>query len=164
MAAAPDAVPLVVVLGATAAGKTALAVALAQAFQGEIVSADAFAIYRGMDIGTAKPGPAEQALVVHHGVSDIEVTDRCDVQRWLTLAEGAISDIHARGRLAIVAGGTPLYVKALLEGLSAGAPRATRARAARRCWPSWRASIRSTHRTATPTISAAWCGRWRSGS
>jgi len=123
MAAAPDAVPLVVVLGATAAGKTALAVALAQAFQGEIVSADAFAIYRGMDIGTAKPGPAEQALVVHHGVSDIEVTDRCDVQRWLTLAEGAISDIHARGRLAIVAGGTPLYVKALLEGLSAGAPR-----------------------------------------
>jgi len=126
----PDAVPLVVILGATAAGKTALAVALAQAFQGEIVSADAFAIYRGMDIGTAKPSAAEQAQVVHHGVSAIDVSDRCDVQRWLTLAEGAITDIHARGRLAIVAGGTPLYVKALLEGLSAGAPRdeAVRAR------------------------------------
>lgn len=116
-------VPLVVILGATAAGKTALALALAQTFGGEIVSADAFAIYRDMDIGTAKPSAAERALVPHHGVSAIEVSDRCDCQRWLSLAETAISDIHARGRLAIVAGGTPLYVKALLEGLSAGAPR-----------------------------------------
>jgi len=127
-AASHAAVPLVVILGATAAGKTALALALAQAFGGEIVSADAFAIYRGMDIGTAKPSAAEQALVAHHGVSAIAVSDRCDVQRWLTLAEAAISGIHARGRLAIVAGGTPLYVKALLEGLSAGAPRDTAVR------------------------------------
>jgi tRNA dimethylallyltransferase len=115
--------PLVVILGATASGKTALALHLAQQCAGEIVSADAFAVYRGMDIGTAKPNAQECAAVPHHLVSVLDSSDRCDVQRWLNLAEQAIREIHARGKLTIVAGGTPLYVKALLEGLSAGAPR-----------------------------------------
>jgi tRNA dimethylallyltransferase len=116
-------VPVIVVLGPTAAGKSALAVALAQRFAGEVVSADAFAVYRGMDIGTAKPTAAERQDVPHHLLSVIAPADRCDASRWLALAEEALTGIRARGRLPIVAGGTPLYVKALLEGLSAGAPR-----------------------------------------
>jgi tRNA dimethylallyltransferase len=115
--------PVVVVLGPTASGKSALAVALAQRFAGEVVSADAFAVYRGMDVGTAKPTAAERQGVPHHLLSVIAPSDRCDASRWLALAEAAIAGIRARGRLPIVAGGTPLYVKALLEGLSAGAPR-----------------------------------------
>jgi len=115
--------PLVFILGPTASGKSSLAVALAQRFSGEVVSADAFAVYRGMDIGTAKPSLAEQQGIPHHLISVLEPSDRCDVQRWLELAEHAIAGIRARGHLPIVAGGTPLYVKALLEGLSAGAPR-----------------------------------------
>ncbi|HEX3132784.1 MAG TPA: tRNA (adenosine(37)-N6)-dimethylallyltransferase MiaA [Planctomycetota bacterium] len=117
------ALPLVVILGPTASGKSALAVALAQRLAGEVVSADAFAVYRGMDVGTAKPSLAEQQGVPHHLISELEPSDRCDVQRWLELAEQAIAGIRARSHLPIVAGGTPLYVKALLEGLSAGAPR-----------------------------------------
>ncbi len=115
--------PVVVILGPTAAGKSALAVALAQRFAGEVVSADAFAVYRGMDVGTAKPSAAEQQDIPHHLISVLDPADRCDAQRWLELAEQAITGIRARGHLPIVAGGTPLYVKALLEGLSAGAPR-----------------------------------------
>lgn len=115
--------PVIVILGPTASGKSALAVALAQRLGGEVVSADAFAVYCDMDLGTAKPTTAEQQGVPHHLLSVIEPSDRCDVSRWLTLANAAISDIRARGKLPIVAGGTPLYVKALLEGLSAGAPR-----------------------------------------
>jgi tRNA dimethylallyltransferase len=115
--------PLVVIVGPTASGKSALAVALAQRFSGEVVSADAFAVYRGMEVGTAKPSIDEQHGIPHHLISVLEPSDRCDAQRWLDLAEQAIAGIRSRGRLPIVAGGTPLYVKALLEGLSAGAPR-----------------------------------------
>jgi tRNA dimethylallyltransferase len=103
--------------------------ALAREFNGEIVSADAMAVYRGMDIGTAKPSPAELAAVPHHLVSCLEPDDRCDVSRWLGLADAALAGIAARGRLAIVAGGSPLYAKALLEGLSAGPPRDEQVRA-----------------------------------
>jgi tRNA dimethylallyltransferase len=117
------AIPLILVLGPTASGKSALALALAERLGGEVVSADAMAVYREMDIGTAKPGPAELARAPHHLVSVLDPSDRCDVQRWLGLAERAIAGIHARGRAAIVAGGSPLYTKALVEGLSAGAPR-----------------------------------------
>ncbi len=115
--------PIVLVLGPTASGKTALALALAREFAGEIVSADAMAVYRGLDIGTAKPSAAELAAAPHHLISCLEPDDRCDVSRWLGLAESALAGIAARGRLAIVAGGSPMYAKALLEGLSAGAPR-----------------------------------------
>jgi tRNA dimethylallyltransferase len=115
--------PLLVVVGCTAAGKSALAVHLAEACGGEVVNADAMAVYRGMDIGTAKPTAAEQAGVPHHVLSCIDPSEGCQLQRWLDLAEAAIAELHGRGRLPVVCGGSPLYVKALLEGLSAGAPR-----------------------------------------
>ena len=123
-------IPLLVVLGPTASGKSALAIALAQQLAGEVISADAMAVYAGMDIGTAKPSPAEQAGVPHHLLELCPASQRCDAQRWFSAADAALHDIHARGRLPIVAGGTPLYVKLLLEGISAGAPRdlAVRAR------------------------------------
>ncbi len=114
---------IILVVGPTASGKSALSIALAQALGGEIVSADAMAVYRGMDIGTAKPTAAELEAAPHHLISCLEPEERCDVSRWLALAEAAITDIRARGRTVIVAGGSPLYTKALLEGLSAGAPR-----------------------------------------
>jgi tRNA dimethylallyltransferase len=114
---------LVMIVGATASGKSVLATALARHFAGEIVSADAMAVYRGMDIGTAKPSGEDLASIPHHLVSCFEPEERCDVQRWLLLAERTLAEIGARGALPIVAGGSPLYAKALLEGLSAGAPR-----------------------------------------
>jgi tRNA dimethylallyltransferase len=123
VAEAAAAVPLLVVLGPTAAGKSALAVALAEGLDGEVVNADAFAVYRGMDIGTAKPSAEERARVPHHLVDVCGAEERSDLARWLALAEAAVADIHRRGRRVVVAGGSPLYTKALLEGLSAGPPR-----------------------------------------
>ncbi len=108
---------VILVLGPTASGKSALAVALAGRLGGEVVSADAFAVYRGMDVGTAKPDPATRARMPHH------LIDVLDASRWLGLAETAIQDIAARGRVPVVAGGTPLYTKLLVEGISAGPPR-----------------------------------------
>ncbi len=121
--------PLVFVLGPTASGKTSLAAALARSLNGEVISADAMAVYRGMDIGTAKPSAAELASVPHHLISIIEPEDRCDVSRWLALAEHAIAATASRGHLPLIAGGSPMYTKALLEGLSAGAPRCLALRA-----------------------------------
>jgi len=108
---------VVVILGPTAAGKTALSLELAERFGGEIVSADSRLIYRGMDIGTAKPTPAEQARVPHH-LLDVTTPDRpltlADYQR---LAYAAIDDIHRRGRVPFLVGGSALYVRAVVEGL-----------------------------------------------
>ncbi len=109
--------PLIIILGPTAVGKTALSLELAERFGGEIVSADSRQIYRGMDIGTAKPSPAEQARVPHH-LLDVTAPDAvlvlADYQR---LAYAAIEDIHRRGRLPFLVGGTALYVRAVAEGL-----------------------------------------------
>jgi tRNA dimethylallyltransferase len=124
------ALPVLVICGPTASGKTRLAVELARRCGGEVISADAFAVYQGMDIGTAKPTAAERGEVPHHLIDVFPPEERCDAQRWFTLADAALRDICARGKLPIVAGGTPLYAKALLEGLSAGAPRDPAMRAA----------------------------------
>ncbi|MDW8373451.1 MAG: tRNA (adenosine(37)-N6)-dimethylallyltransferase MiaA [Planctomycetota bacterium] len=120
---------LVVVVGATASGKSELALAIAEACAGEVVSADAFAVYRDMDIGTAKPPLRDRARVPHHLIDVLAPEDRCDAARWLAMAERAISDIAQRGKLPVVAGGTPLYIKLLLEGLSGGPPRSEEVRA-----------------------------------
>lgn len=123
-------IPLILVLGPTASGKTALALHLARACDGEIVNADAMAVYRDMDIGTAKPSPAERAAIPHHCVDCVPVSEPCNLARWLTMAEAAIADIDRRGKVPVVAGGSPLYSKALLEGLSAGPPKDPALRAA----------------------------------
>ncbi len=111
-------IPLLAVVGQTATGKTALAIRLAQALGGEIVSADSRQVYRGMDIGTAKPTPAERAAVPHHLIDVADPDEAFSLARYLELAAAAIAAIAGRGRLPIVAGGTGQYLAALLEGWS----------------------------------------------
>ncbi|MCP3903749.1 MAG: tRNA (adenosine(37)-N6)-dimethylallyltransferase MiaA [Planctomycetes bacterium] len=115
--------PIILILGPTAGGKTRLAIDLADALPGggECVSADSMQVYRGMDIGTAKPTTGERAEAPHHL---LDVADPADdgfsVDTWLHLADSAIGAIRARGRHPIVVGGTNLYVQALLSGLVDG--------------------------------------------
>jgi tRNA dimethylallyltransferase len=123
-------IPTVFVIGPTAAGKSAVALALAARFGGEIVSADSAQVYRGMDIGTAKPDAGTRAAVPHHLIDLIEPTEAYSAARFRDDASAAVRGIRARGRLPIVAGGTMLYVKALREGLSALPARAPDVRAA----------------------------------
>jgi len=111
--------PVIALLGPTAAGKTDLALGLAQRLNGEIISVDSALVYRGMDLGTAKPSAAEQALVPHHLIDLCDPSEPYSAADFCRDARTAIADIHARGRLPILVGGTMLYFKALLEGLSA---------------------------------------------
>jgi tRNA dimethylallyltransferase len=108
---------VIVVCGPTAAGKTTVGIALAQALNGEIVSADSMQVYRGMDIGTAKPTAAEQAAAPHHLIDVVEPDEAFDAARYAELGRAAIFALHRRGRLPVVVGGTGLYIKALLSGL-----------------------------------------------
>ena len=107
---------LIVVLGPTAVGKTALSIALAKRFSTEVISGDSMLIYRNMDIGTAKPSIEEQDGVVHHLVDIIEPTESFDVTTYIEMARAKIREINERGQVPILAGGTGLYIKALLEG------------------------------------------------
>ena len=107
---------LIVVLGPTAVGKTALSIALAKRFSTEVISGDSMLIYRNMDIGTAKPSIEEQDGVVHHLVDIIEPTESFDVTTFIEMARAKIRKINERGQVPILAGGTGLYIKALLEG------------------------------------------------
>jgi len=106
-----------ILAGPTAAGKTAAALAIAAQWPAEIVSVDSALIYRGMDIGTAKPSIAERAAVPHHLIDILDPAERYNVADFVRDADTAIAEIHARGRVAILAGGTMLYIKAWLEGL-----------------------------------------------
>lgn len=105
---------IVVIAGPTASGKSDLAIAMAQKFNGEIISADAMQIYRTLDIGTAKVTPAEQRLVPHHLIDVVDMTATFSVADFVVQADQAIADIVSRGKLPIIAGGTGFYVKALL--------------------------------------------------
>jgi tRNA dimethylallyltransferase len=120
---------LVVVLGPTASGKTALALALARRFRGEIVSCDSVAMYRDFEIGTAKPTPAERAEIPHHLIDVLDPLTDVTAGEYARLARQALGEIAARGRLPIVSGGTGLYLRALLEGLFAGPQRSEELRA-----------------------------------
>jgi tRNA dimethylallyltransferase len=111
---------LVVVLGPTASGKSALAISLAQQTPGEIVSCDSVAVYRHFEIGTAKPTREQQALVPHHLLDVAEADEPFTAGDYARQARGAIDEIFRRGRLPIVVGGTGLYLRALLEGLFPG--------------------------------------------
>ncbi len=112
----------IVIAGPTASGKTGAAIALARRFGGELVGADSVQVYRRFDIGSAKPTPDELAGIAHHLIDILEPTEDIDAQRYAILADTAISDIHARGRLPIVVGGTGLWIRALLRGLVAVPP------------------------------------------
>jgi len=122
-APAENAYPLIALAGPTASGKTALALALAEALNGEIVSCDSVAVYRLMEIGTAKPSPAERARVPHHCLDLYWPDEACTAGDWARHARAAIVDIQSRGRLPIIAGGTGLYLRALLDGLAPAPPR-----------------------------------------
>jgi tRNA dimethylallyltransferase len=112
--------PLVVILGPTASGKTALSLALAERFAGEIVNCDSVAIYRELVIGTAKPSPPERARAPHHMLDLVAPEEPFTAGDYARLARQVLGEIAARGRLPIVAGGSGLYLRALLEGLFAG--------------------------------------------
>ncbi|HEY6104808.1 MAG TPA: isopentenyl transferase family protein, partial [Anaeromyxobacteraceae bacterium] len=105
---------IAVIAGPTASGKTRLGIDLCRAAGGEIVNADSQQIYRGLDVGTAKPTAAERSEVRHHLLDLCEPGEVMDAARWCTLADAAIADVAGRGRLPVVAGGTGLYLRALL--------------------------------------------------
>lgn len=107
------------VLGPTAAGKTAIALALAERVGGEIVNADAFQLYRGLDVLTAKPSPNEMQRAPHHLYGELEPGEHCDAQRYRDMAMPVIHHIAERGAVPIVVGGSGLYVKAVTHGLAA---------------------------------------------
>jgi tRNA dimethylallyltransferase len=109
---------LVAVVGPTGAGKSKLALRLAKALDGEIVSADSRQVYRYMDIGTAKPTPREQALVPHHLVDVVNPDEDFSLAQYQQLAFKAIEDIHQRQKLALLVGGSGLYVWSVLDGWS----------------------------------------------
>ncbi len=106
---------MITVVGPTAAGKSALSIALARALGGEVVNADSMQLYRGMDIGTAKLTPAERAGVPHHLLDIWDVTEPAAVAAYQALARAAIDDILARGRVPLLVGGSGLYIRAVLE-------------------------------------------------
>lgn len=109
--------PLAMLLGPTASGKSTIAMRLAAHRPIEIVSVDSAQVYRGLDIGTAKPDAAERARVAHHLVDIVEPAERYSAARFVDDALAAIADIRARGRIPLLVGGTMLYARALVEGL-----------------------------------------------
>ena len=109
--------PIIVVLGPTASGKTALAVELAKRYNGEVVSADSMQIYKGMDILTAKPSDAEMQEIKHHLIDFLEPDRNFSVADYVKLANSAIDDIASRGKLPILAGGTGLYISSLIDNI-----------------------------------------------
>jgi len=124
MSAARTADPLVVLLlGPTGSGKTALSLALGERFGGEIVSCDSVAVYRGMDLGSAKPSAAERARLPHHLIDVADLDQPYTAGQYSRAARAVLKEIAARGRLPIVTGGTGLYLRALTEGLFAGPER-----------------------------------------
>jgi tRNA dimethylallyltransferase len=116
------------VVGPTASGKSAVALALAEKLGGEIISADSMQVYRGLDIGTAKPSPEERARVPHHLIDVVDVTEPFDAAKFVELARRAEREIHARNRVPIFCGGTGLYLQAYLDGLGEAPPADARLR------------------------------------
>ncbi|MBE0622065.1 MAG: tRNA (adenosine(37)-N6)-dimethylallyltransferase MiaA [Burkholderiales bacterium] len=139
--------PVILLMGPTASGKTALALEIAQRFPVEIVSVDSAQVYRDMDIGTAKPTPAERAAVPHHLIDVIDPDQSYSAALFHSDATRLMREITARGRVPLLAGGTMLYFKALREGLSnlpqadAAVRAAIEAEARERGWPALHAEL-----------------------
>lgn len=113
---------IVVIVGPTGAGKTRLSLELAECAGGEVISVDSQQVYVGMDIGTGKATAAERARVPHHLLDVVRPDQEMTMARYIDLADAAIADVQARGKMAIVCGGTGLYVRGLLLGLFEGPP------------------------------------------
>src|SRR5215213_2256700 len=111
-----------ILTGPTASGKSALALELAPRLNAEIISADSMTLYRGMDVGTAKPAAEDRARVPHHLIDVLDPWESANVAWWLDRAMGCVRDIEARGKTALFVGGTPFYLKALLCGLFPSPP------------------------------------------
>ena len=114
--------PLLVVVGATAAGKSAVAEYLAESLAAELVSADALQVYRGLDIGTAKPTAATRARCAYHCIDTLDPGQRCSAGAYAATAWRAIREVRARGRQPILVGGSGFYVQAVVEGLDEAPP------------------------------------------
>ena len=114
---APSSLPDLVIAGPTASGKSEVALYLARALHGEIITVDSMQVYRGLDIGTAKPSPEERLAVPHHLLDIADFRETFDAARFVLLARATAAEIRARGRLPIFCGGTGLYLKAYREGL-----------------------------------------------
>ncbi|HNX64222.1 MAG TPA: tRNA (adenosine(37)-N6)-dimethylallyltransferase MiaA [Oscillospiraceae bacterium] len=112
-----DKLPLVVIVGPTASGKTALSIETAKRHNGEIVSADSMQIYKGMNIASAKPTEDEKQGIPHHLMGFLDITEKFSVADYLEKARNAINDIHDRGKLPIVVGGTGLYVSSIIDNV-----------------------------------------------
>ena len=111
-------IPMIVIEGPTASGKTAYAVSLAGELGGEIISGDSMQVYRGMDIGTAKPTKAEMNGIPHHLIDVADIGEPFSAARFVSLAGKAAADIYSRGRMPVVVGGTGLYVDTFVSGIS----------------------------------------------
>ena len=110
-------IPIIVIVGPTASGKTALSITLAKKYNAEIVSADSMQVYKGMDIATAKPSAEEMQGVAHHLIDCVDTDKKFSVAEYLEKARKAIEDIRARGKNVIVVGGTGLYVNSLVDNI-----------------------------------------------
>ena len=144
---APPAPPVIFIVGPTACGKSALALALSTQIPCEIISVDSAQVYRGMDIGTAKPGTAACAAVPHHLIDIIDPTEAYSAARFRSDALPLMAEISARGRVPLLVGGTMLYLRALIDGLSdlpeadAQTRRQIEAEAAQKGWPAMHAEL-----------------------
>ncbi|MBQ7718828.1 MAG: tRNA (adenosine(37)-N6)-dimethylallyltransferase MiaA [Clostridia bacterium] len=110
-------IPIIVIAGPTASGKTALAIEVAKALDGEVISADSMQIYKRMNIGTAKPTEEEMCGIKHHLIDILEPWEGFSVDKFVTLAKEAAFDIYSRGKMPILAGGTGLYIDTLIHGI-----------------------------------------------
>src|SRR5512139_2985802 len=111
---------VIILLGPTGVGKTGASILLAQALDTEIISADSMQIYRGMDIGTAKPSETERAAVKHHMIDITDPTEPYSAGEYIKTIPTIIEDLHARGKVPLIVGGTGLYIKAVTRGIFSG--------------------------------------------
>ena len=114
----PQLPPVVIIAGPTASGKSTLALAAALQFDGEVINADSMQVYRELSVLTARPTAEDEAQVPHHLYGVLSGSDVCSAGRWLEMAVGTINEIHGRGRIPILCGGTGLYLKVLREGIA----------------------------------------------